>query len=154
MNNKSRLIKQKPFALNDVHLCALKTGLLFHRTPAYWFHFTWQSVFGESAVIIHPGEAKRPETRSCAHHRRSYGGSKRSVRRDPDHPAVSQSPVRHELARVLQRARKSREWGEQCSECSGGPGLAVRTALRAMLSVRGTEDPVYTETDGLMAWFR
>lgn len=105
-------------------------------------------------MIIHPGKAKRPEAWSCAHHRRCYGGSKRSVRRDPDHPTVSKSPVRQELARVLQSAGKSREWGDQGSECSGAPCLAVSAALRAMLSVIGTEDPVYTETDGLMARFR
>lgn len=138
----------------DILLCTLKTVVLYHRTPACKFHVTWQSVFGESAVIIHPGEAKRSEARCCAYHRRRYDGSKRSVCRDPDHPAVSQSSVRHELARVLQRARKSREWGDQGSKCSGGPCLAIRAALRAMLSVRWTEDPVYTETDGLMARFR
>lgn len=137
-----------------MHLCTLKAEVIFHRTLAYQFHFTWQSVFGESAVIIHPGEAKRPEAWSCAHHRRRYGGSKWSVRRDPNHPAVSQSPVRHELAWVLQRARKSRERGDQGSKCSGGPCLAVRAALRGMLSVRETEDPIYPETDGLMARFR
>lgn len=150
-------MKQSKYIFNIVMSLAVNEvawhGLVFNWSPAYKLHFTWQSVFGESAVIIHPGEAKRPEARSCAHHRRRYGGSKRSVRRDPNHPAVSQSSIRHELVWVLQRARKSREWCDQSCKCSGGPCVTVRAALRAMLPLRGTEDPVYTETDGLMTRF-
>ncbi len=153
----------KGFKKKILNATASSSQISLHRVdklqhPRRCLSFTWQSVFREPAVIVHPGETQR---RCGAHHGRRHRGSERSVRRNPNHSTGHHSAA-HPVhpPGVLHRARDSGQRdGKGDMRCDARLGWAsqagvIHSVSDPALLVKRAQNLVDPESNRFLIWFR